>query len=82
MIIKAGNFIFPSDFVDLDIGENWDIPMILRRPFLASSRALLDFETCEMILEVEDKQKTFTMNTLLKQPLYLDECKVIEIGVW
>ncbi|XP_022868716.1 uncharacterized protein LOC111388260 [Olea europaea var. sylvestris] len=22
MIIKAGNFIFPSDFVDLDIGEN------------------------------------------------------------
>lgn len=22
MLIKAGNFIFPSDFVDLDMGEN------------------------------------------------------------
>lgn len=36
----------------------------------------MDFEKHEFILRVKDKQ-SFIMNTLLKQPTYLDECKWI-----
>lgn len=56
MLIKVGDYIFPAHFIVLDIEENWAMPTILARPFVATSRTLLDFETCEMILRVEDKK--------------------------
>lgn len=55
MLIKAWDFIFPANFLVLDIEENQNMPVILERPFLAGWD-LLDFEMCEMILMVEDKQ--------------------------
>lgn len=72
MLIKTGDFIFPIAFIILDIGENWDILVILWRPFLAMSYVMLDFEMCEMTMRVEDKQQSFTMNTPFKQPSYLE----------
>ncbi|XP_022861537.1 uncharacterized protein LOC111381918 [Olea europaea var. sylvestris] len=56
MLIKTGEFIFPADFIILDIEEASQIPIILGRPFLSTSRALLDFDTNKIVLRVEDKQ--------------------------
>ncbi|XP_037497547.1 uncharacterized protein LOC119371449, partial [Jatropha curcas] len=42
VLIKVGKFIFPNDFVILDIDEDREGSLILGRPFLATGRALID----------------------------------------
>ncbi|XP_055826351.1 uncharacterized protein LOC129894721 [Solanum dulcamara] len=44
-LVKVESFIFPADFVILDCEVDFDIPIILGRPFLATGRALEDMET-------------------------------------
>ncbi|XP_022864784.1 uncharacterized protein LOC111384697 [Olea europaea var. sylvestris] len=56
MLIKVGKLIFPVDFITLDIEEASQMSIILGRPFLSTSRALLDFDVNEIVLRVEDKQ--------------------------
>ena len=54
VLIKVGKFIFPMDFVVLDMEEDEKVPLILERPFLATSRALIDVESGELTLKVGD----------------------------
>ena len=37
LLVKVGPFIFPADFVILDMEEDIHLPLILGRPFLAMS---------------------------------------------
>ena len=41
-LIKVGKFIFPVDFMVIDIEEEKQVPMLLGRPFLATGAALID----------------------------------------
>ena len=52
--IKVDKFIFLVDFVVLDMEEDEKVPLILGRPFLATSRALIDVESGELTLRVKD----------------------------
>ncbi|XP_022897451.1 uncharacterized protein LOC111411123 [Olea europaea var. sylvestris] len=78
MLIKTGEFIFPADFIILDIEEASQISIILGRPFLSTSRALLDFDTNEIVLRVEDKQQSFTIENPIKQPSYFEDCQRVD----
>ena len=42
VLIKVGKFIFPVDFVLIDIEEDKQVPLLLGRPFLATEVALMD----------------------------------------
>ena len=42
MLIKVGKFIFPVDFVVIDIEEDKQVPLLLGRSFLATGAALID----------------------------------------
>ncbi|XP_010275343.1 PREDICTED: uncharacterized protein LOC104610425 [Nelumbo nucifera] len=42
VLVKVDKFIFPIDFIILDMEEDYDMPIILGRPFLAIGRALID----------------------------------------
>ena len=42
MLINVGKFIFPMDFVVIDIEEDKQVPLLLGRPFLATGAALID----------------------------------------
>ena len=52
--IKVDKFIFLVNFVVLDMEEDEQVPLILGRPFLAISRALIDVESGEFTLRVGD----------------------------
>ncbi|KAL2498714.1 Uncharacterized protein Adt_24264 [Abeliophyllum distichum] len=58
--------------------------VILGRPFLATSRALIDVEKGKLILRVQDERAIFSMYTILEQPIGLGECfrvdEVVKIG--
>ena len=40
VLVKVGNFIFPADFIILDMEEDSQVPLLLGRPFLATGAAL------------------------------------------
>ena len=42
LLVKVGKFIFPADFIVLDMEEDKEIPIILGRPFLATNGELID----------------------------------------
>ncbi|GJV99292.1 DNA-directed DNA polymerase [Tanacetum coccineum] len=42
LLVKINKFIFPVDFVVLEMDEDELIPIILGRPFLATARAVID----------------------------------------
>ncbi|XP_061354678.1 uncharacterized protein LOC133299255 [Gastrolobium bilobum] len=59
ILVKVDKFIIPVYFVILDIEENFTIPMIFGRPFLATSGALIDVPKGELILRVDGEQAIF-----------------------
>nr|GEY91290.1 hypothetical protein [Tanacetum cinerariifolium] len=42
VLVRIGKFVFPIDFVILDIPEDGDIPLILGRPFLSTAHVKID----------------------------------------
>ena len=42
VLVKVGKFIFPVDFMVIDIKEDKKIPLLLGGPFLATGAALVD----------------------------------------
>ncbi|KAL2461350.1 Uncharacterized protein Adt_44770 [Abeliophyllum distichum] len=81
VLIKVEKFFFPVDFIVLDIEEDRNMPVILGRPFLATSRALIDVEKGELILRVEDKRAVFSMYTIPEQSIDTEECFRVDEGV-
>ena len=52
VLIEVGKFIFPVDFVVIDIKEDKQIPLLLDKPFLAIGVALIDMKKGELTLKV------------------------------
>ncbi|RYR25554.1 hypothetical protein Ahy_B02g059358 [Arachis hypogaea] len=59
VLVKVENYFLPTDFVVLDMEESYLHPIILGRPFLATTRALIDVEQGELILRIHDEHLTF-----------------------
>ncbi|XP_057740216.1 uncharacterized protein LOC130957370 [Arachis stenosperma] len=47
LLVQVGAFIFPADFVILDLGEEGSDSIILGRPFMATARVIIDVEQGE-----------------------------------
>ena len=59
VLVKVDKFIFPADFIVLDMEEDQEIPIILGRPFLATGGALIDVKNGKLTLSVQDEQVSF-----------------------
>lgn len=68
VLVKVDKFIFPADFVVLDMEEDQEIPLILGRPFLATGRALIDVQGGQLTLRVNDKEVMFNIYQAMKFP--------------
>ncbi|GJX24269.1 homeodomain-like protein [Tanacetum coccineum] len=62
VLVKINKFIFPIDFIILDIIEDDKFPIILGRPMLATAHARIDVFGKKISLEVGTKQITFDIN--------------------
>ncbi|KAK4727042.1 hypothetical protein R3W88_031959 [Solanum pinnatisectum] len=65
--LKVDNFIFSEDFVILDCEVDFKVPIILGRPFLAIGRALVDVDSGELKLRLNEEVK-FKICRSIKQP--------------
>ena len=68
VLIKVGKFIFPIDFVVLDMAEDHNVPLILGWPFLATRRALIDVQRGELKLRIQGEEETFKVFKATKHP--------------
>ncbi|GJW03185.1 reverse transcriptase domain-containing protein [Tanacetum coccineum] len=59
VLVKVGKFHFPADFVVADYVVDPRVPLILRRPFLRTTRDLIDVYGEELTLRVDDEAITF-----------------------
>ena len=50
ILVKVDKFIFPADFLILDCKADINTPIILRRPFLATWKAVIDVEKGELTM--------------------------------
>ncbi|GKG10122.1 reverse transcriptase domain-containing protein, partial [Tanacetum coccineum] len=59
VFVKVEKFHFPADFIVVDYVINPRVPLILGRPFLRTTRALIDVYGEELTLRVDDEAITF-----------------------
>ena len=59
VLVKVDKFIFLEDFIVLDMEEDKEIPIILGRPFLATSRAMINVQKGELKLRSQGEEITF-----------------------
>ena len=52
VLIKVVKFIFPMDFVVMNMEEDTQVPLLLGRPFLATGADLIDVKKGEVTLRV------------------------------
>nr|XP_029148775.1 uncharacterized protein LOC114925347 [Arachis hypogaea] len=68
LLVKVGKFIFPGNFVILDIEEEGHNSIILERPFLAIARAIIDVEKGELTLKVHDEKMIINVFKAMQHP--------------
>nr|GEZ90011.1 reverse transcriptase domain-containing protein [Tanacetum cinerariifolium] len=72
VFVLVGKFTFPADFVIVDYKSDPGVPLILGRPFLRTSSALIDVHGEDMILCDGDERLTLNMrhdtSSYLNQP--------------
>ncbi|GJU93893.1 DNA-directed DNA polymerase [Tanacetum coccineum] len=79
VLIKVDKFVFPIDFVILDMHEDLRVPIILGRPFLATARAMIDVFNKKITLRVGDDEIIFGADQSTKRPTTEDdECYGID----
>nr|GEX08641.1 reverse transcriptase domain-containing protein [Tanacetum cinerariifolium] len=57
VLVKVGKFHFPTDFVVVDFEADPPVPLILRRSFLRTGRALIEIYVKEITLRVNDESE-------------------------
>ncbi|XP_050876137.1 uncharacterized protein LOC127079812 [Lathyrus oleraceus] len=64
VLVKIDKFVFPVDFVILEMSEDEEIPLILGRPFLETGRCMIDIEEGTMTLKIlmEDDHKPYCLD--------------------
>ncbi|GKB57718.1 reverse transcriptase domain-containing protein, partial [Tanacetum coccineum] len=64
--VKVGKFHFPTDFVVVDFEADPRVPLILRRSFLRTGRALIDVYGEEITLRVDNEAITFHLDQTMR----------------
>ncbi|XP_070004505.1 uncharacterized protein [Nicotiana sylvestris] len=78
VLVQVGKFVFPADFVILDCQVDEEIPLILGRPFLATGRALIDCETGELKMRLNDEEVIFNVQQSMRRPSEYANCSLVE----
>ncbi|GKA10635.1 reverse transcriptase domain-containing protein [Tanacetum coccineum] len=67
MLVQVGKFMFPVDFVILQIEEDDRVPQILGRPFLHTVDAIIRVKNKELNLGIGEDRVTFHIDKAMQQ---------------
>ena len=79
VLVKVGKFLFPADFIILDMEEDSQVPLLLGRPFLATEAALIDMQKGILTLRVGEETADFNVIRSLRTiDIERDDIKSVE----
>ncbi|XP_070035581.1 uncharacterized protein [Nicotiana tomentosiformis] len=68
ILVRVDKFVFPVDFIVVDMEVNKEVPLISGRPFLCTDRAILDIYEGNLMLKVGNEKVVFQMKRMMKYP--------------
>lgn len=77
VLVKEEKFIFPTDFVVLDMEEDEDIPIILGRPFMNTCDTVIEVRQGKLTLRMGEEQVVFKLFDTIKKPTSFSACNFI-----
>ncbi|XP_057746902.1 uncharacterized protein LOC130966150 [Arachis stenosperma] len=79
LLVKVGEFIFPIDFIVLDMEEEANTSIILGRPFLATTGAIIDVQKKELVLRLYEEKMVFNVFKAMSYPKEsIGECMLVD----
>ncbi|CAL8075797.1 unnamed protein product [Prunus armeniaca] len=78
VLVNVDKFIFPADFIVLDMEEDVDTSIILGHPFLITGRMIIDVEKGSLILRDADQKVEFKVFYATKYPIDSEYCFRLE----
>ncbi|XP_061352468.1 uncharacterized protein LOC133297362 [Gastrolobium bilobum] len=79
VLVKVDKFIFPADFVVLDMEEEGNMSLLLGRSFLATTRAMIDMEKGKLELRMDDEKVTINVLDAMKHAEDNSDCFRVDI---
>nr|GEY06599.1 reverse transcriptase domain-containing protein [Tanacetum cinerariifolium] len=79
--VKVGVFHFPADFAVVDFEPDPRVPLILRRCFLKTSRALIDVHKGELTLRIGNEAITYNLDQTSRYSANYDQTTTNKIDV-
>ncbi|XP_070049891.1 uncharacterized protein [Nicotiana tomentosiformis] len=77
VLVRVDKFILPADFVILDCEVDYDVSIILGRPFLATGKALVDVEAGEITFRVGDENVVFHVYKSMSDQSNCDDASAV-----
>ncbi|XP_070050202.1 uncharacterized protein [Nicotiana tomentosiformis] len=68
ILVRVDKFVFPVDFIVVDMEVNKEVHLILGRSFSCTGRAILDIYEGQLMLRVGTKKVVFQMKRMMKYP--------------
>ncbi|XP_070029443.1 uncharacterized protein [Nicotiana sylvestris] len=79
VLVRVDKFILLADFVILDCEVDYEVPIILGRPFLAILKTLVDVEAGELTFRMGDKKVVFHVCKSMSQS---NSTEVFSLWIW
>jgi hypothetical protein len=65
-LVRVDKFVFPVDFVVMDIEEGDDVPLILGRAFMLATRMMIDYDDGLMKVRLDNEEINFNLHNAMK----------------
>nr|KYP32882.1 Retrovirus-related Pol polyprotein from transposon 17.6 [Cajanus cajan] len=79
VLVKVDRFLFPADFVVMDIEEDIDVPLILGQPFMKTARVLIDVDDGKLKVRVNDEEVNFDVFYAMHYPKDKSSCFRVDV---
>jgi hypothetical protein len=66
VLVRVDKFVFPVEFVVMDIEEDDDVSLILGRTFMLAARMMVDYDDGLMKVWLDDEEINFNINEAMK----------------
>ncbi|XP_074318668.1 uncharacterized protein LOC141655487 [Silene latifolia] len=77
--LVVGNLVIPCDFFVMDMPEDYNVPIILGRPCLATGGAMIDVKSGKLSLQVGEDRVEFELHKSMDAPSLGDTCCIVDI---
>ncbi|XP_019434394.1 PREDICTED: uncharacterized protein LOC109341053 [Lupinus angustifolius] len=79
VLVKVDKFLILVDFAVIDIIEDTEIPIILRRPFMRTKKMGIDMENGKLLVRVADDEMEFDISHAMHHPKDKGQCLQLDV---